>query len=434
MDKSVVPPRAPLGLPIAWWVSIGTAIGLSLGFSAVASTVFGQFVPSLSQAFGWSRAQTTLAVSFSNIPLLIMAPVFGILIDRLGAWRTLLVSQIVLPLILMSLATLQGSLTQLYISFFLIALLGAGTLPAAYTRIILTWFDRRRGVGLGVALSGVGVAALVLPPLTQAAISGFGWRAALVAISALFLIAGLVNVMTLMRIQPRSPEEIDGGAVASGEVAADPDSGTPWQAALRAPTYWLIALAFVPLGLASMGLLVNLPSILVDRGWSGSAAASMISLLGATLIFARLITGWFLDHTRTIYVVAVIFGCPVFGFLLLAGAETVPITALAVFLIAFGIGAEFDVMAFLLSRFFGPVSYGRLYGGVYASYNVGVAVGPVYLAHQFDALGSYSDALTLFAGLFLASGLLLTWVARKLSRPTLRLWEPQTQAAPTTTP
>lgn len=416
MDRSLAPPRTPLGLPIAWWVSIGTAIGLSLGFSAVASTVFGQFVPSLSQAFSWSRAETTLAVSFSNIPLLIMAPVFGILIDRLGAWRTLLVSQILLPLILMSLATLQGSLPQLYISFFLIALLGAGTLPAAYTRIILTWFDRRRGVGLGIALSGVGMAALVLPPITQALIAGFGWRSALVAISVLFLLAGLANVMTLMRIQPRNPEEIDGGAAEGAEEATDPNSGTVWQAALRSPTYWLIALAFVPLGLASMGLLVNLPAILVDRGWGRGAAASMVSLLGATLIFARLITGWFLDHTRTVYVVALIFGCPVIGFLLLAGASTVPITAVAVFLIAFGIGAEFDVMAFLLSRIFGPVSYGRLYGGIYAAYNVGVAVGPVYLAHYFDRNGNYAFPLSLFAALFLLSGLLLSWISLSVKR------------------
>ncbi|MCW3834520.1 MFS transporter [Sphingomonas canadensis] len=406
--------RRPLGLPIAWWVALGTAIGLSVGFSAVASTVFGQFVTPLSQAFGWSRGETTLAVAFANIPLLLMAPLFGVLIDRMGAWRTLCVSQVAVPLILMSLATLQGSLTQLYISFFLLALFGAGTLPAAYTRIILTWFDRRRGLGFGIALSGVGLASLVLPPISQALIGAFGWRMAIVSIGVLFLLVGGLNVATLLRIRPQGPHEIDAGAASGSHPAIDPLSGIPWRKALRTMTYWTIALAFVPLGAASMGLLVNLPSILADRGFSPLAAASGVSILGATLIFARLVTGWLLDNVSTMYVVAVIFAAPALGFFLLADSHTAGITAFAIFLIAFGIGAEFDVMAFLLSRLFGPISYGGLYGGVYAAYNIGVAVGPAYLATRFDASGTYDLALAVFAVLFLLSGAVLTIVARRV--------------------
>lgn len=409
-DRAIT--RRPLGVPIAWWVSLGTAIGLAVGFSAVASTVFGQFVPSLSKAFGWSRGETTFAVAFANIPLLVMAPLFGILVDRFGAWRTLCLSQLAVPLILISLSTLQGSLTQLYASFFLLALFGAGTLPAAYTRVILTWFDRRRGVGFGIALSGVGLAALVLPPIAQGLITTFGWRIAIILIGILFLVVGAINVATLMRIKPLGPGEIDGGAVAGAHEVINPLSGVPWRAALRTLTYWTIAIAFIPLGLASMGLLVNLPSILIDRGFPPSSAAYMISILGATLIVARLISGWLLDHVRTMLVVAAIFIAPAIGFLLLSEAETMGMTGFAIFLIAFGIGAEFDVMAFLLSRFFGPVSYGVLYGGVYASYNIGVAIGPAYLAHQFDITGSYNQALAVFAGLFLVAGCVLTIVAR----------------------
>lgn len=406
--------RTPLGLPIAWWVALGTALGLALGFSAVASTVFGQFVPALSSAFGWTRAETTLAITFANVPLLIMAPAFGILIDRLGAWRTLCVSQIAVPLILMSLATLQGSLTQLYVSFFLLSLLGAGTLPAAYTRIILTWFDRRRGIGFGIALSGVGLAALVFPPVTQILIQAVGWRASIIVIGLFFLVAGTLNAMTLMRIKPGSAAEIDAGAVLAAHPTIDPASGLDWREALRGSRYWLIALAYIPLGAASMGLLVNLPALLIDRGFSVGGFATMTAVLGATLIFARLVTGWMLDRLRTVHVVALIFTAPSIGLFLLAEAHSAELTAAAVFLIAFGIGAEFDVMAFLLSRFFGPVSYGRLYGGVYASYNIGVAVGPVYLAHQFDLTGAYGPTLMLFALLFAVAGCVLTAVSRPL--------------------
>ncbi|MBW7835743.1 MAG: MFS transporter [Sphingomonadales bacterium] len=418
MKDIATAPRTPLGIPIAWWVAFGSAIGLAVGFSAVASTVFGQFVPSLSEEFGWTRAKTTLAVAFANIPLLIMAPLFGVLIDRVGAWRTLCLSQIAVPLLLMSLATLQGGLVQLYVTFLLLALLGAGTLPAAYTRIILSWFDRRRGIGFGIALSGVGLAALILPPITQALIAMLGWRTAIVAIGVGFLAVGVLNVATLMRIRPRLPGEIDAGATGESHAAIDPNSGVVWRDALRTITYWGIALAFVPLGLASMGLLVNLPSILMDRGYSPSSAASVVSILGAALIFSRLISGWLLDHIHTMLVVAMIFATPALGFILLSGTSSATVTAIAVFLIAFGIGAEFDVMAFLLSRFFGPISYGGLYGGTYAAYNIGVAVGPTWLAHQFDVSGSYDMALLLFAGLFVLSGIMLVLVARRIPKPT----------------
>lgn len=408
-------PRAPLGLPIAWWVALGTMFGMALGFSAVTSTIYGQFIPSLSAAFGWSRGETAFAVSFANIPLLLMAPMFGLLVDRFGAWRTLVFSQLALPLIFMSLALLQGSLTQLYISFFLITLLGAGTLPGSYTRIILAWFDTRRGLGMGIAMSGVGVSALVLPPVTQGLIALFGWRVAIAAVGGILLVAGMSNCVTLMRLRPRGPEEIDGGiALAPPIVGID---GLSWREAIATTNFWLIAVAFIPLGVASMGLLVNLPSILSDQGWKQGNAALIFSLLGATMIAARLIGGGLLDRWPTVYVVMAIFASPVVGFLLLAYQSDSVSTALAIFLIAFGIGAEFDVMAYLISRFFGRISYGVLYGCVYAAYNVGVAIGPVWLAHQFDVSGTYQGALIVFGTLFLGSGLLITFVARRMPRP-----------------
>lgn len=412
-------PRRLLGFSIAWWVAAGCMLGLALGFSTVAATIFGQFVPALSTAFGWTRAETTFAMAFANIPLLVMAPAFGFIVDRVGAWRALFFSQLAVPLIVISLATLDGDLTQLYLSFFLLAVLGAGTLPAAYTRIILSWFDRRRGMGFGIALSGVGLAALIMPPITQVLIVNFGWRTAMVLVGLFLLAAGMLNVMTLLRLKPRTAAEIDGGYVPDGQAihshsSIAEDSGVQWRQALRGRRYWVMALAHIPLGVASMGFMVNIPAILIDRSFSVGLAAAMTSILGAALIFARLVTGWFLDRAPTTIIMIVVFSMPAMGFFLLAAAETPLETALGIFLIAFGIGAEFDVMAFLLSRLFGPVSYGALYGGIYAAYNIGVAMGPVYIASRFDATGSYEGPLMLFGLLFIIAATALTWVAQAI--------------------
>jgi MFS family permease len=310
---------------------------------------------------------------------------------------------------------LQGSLTQLYISFFLMTVLGSGTLPASYTRFVLSWFDTRRGLGMGIAMSGVGVAALVLPPVTQGLIALFGWRVAIAATGGILLVAGMANCLTLVRLKPRGPEEIDGGLPAAKPLPEI--DGLSWREAMATTSFWLITLAFIPLGVASMGLLVNLPSILADQGWEPGRAALIFSLLGATMIGARLLAGGLLDRWRTVYVVMAIFASPVAGFLLLASRTDGLSTALAIFLIAFGIGAEFDVMAYLISRLFGRRSYGVLYGCVYAAYNVGVSIGPVWLASQFAASGSYGHALAIFGALFLGSGMLLAYISTRLSRP-----------------
>lgn len=412
--------RRILGIPIAWWVGIGCMFGLALGFSTVLATVFGQFIPALSSEFGWTRAETTLAMSFANIPLLIMAPAFGFIVDRIGAWRALFFSQLAVPIIVLSLATLDGDLRQLYFSFFLLTVLGAGTLPAAYTRVILSWFDRRRGIGFGMALSGVGLAALVLPPVIQVTIVELGWRTAMVLVSLFLLVAGMLNVMTLLRLTPRSHAEIDGGYRPEGSEDADDhssidkNSGTHWREAIRGSRYWIMALAHIPLGIASMGFMVNVPAILIDRSFSVGLAAAMTSTLGAALIFSRLIAGWFLDHAPTRLVMIVVFSMPAIGFFILATASSPLETALGIFLVAFGVGAEFDVMAFLLSRLFGPVSYGALYGGIYAAYNIGVAIGPVYIASRFDATGTYEEPLIAFGILFIFAATTLTWVARAI--------------------
>jgi MFS family permease len=133
--------------------------------------------------------------------------------------------------------------------------------------------------------------------------------------------------------------------------------------------------------------------LLTDRGVERTVAASVASLLGATLIVARLLTGYLLDRFFAPVIVAVFLTGPVIGLLLLmSGVAGVP-AILAVVLLGLGIGAEMDFMSYLVSRYFGLRAFSRLYGLIYSSITIGVSIGPIVMGYSQQLSGTYDFGL-----------------------------------------
>ena len=151
-------------------------IGQIHAYGAIIVFTFSLFIEALSAEFGWSRAQISLAFTLPSYTIIAVAPIVGRLIDHFGVRVVLLRSSIFLGILTASLYLLDGSLWHFYAVFFLLPILGAGTFPTSYSRAIINWFDRRRGIALGIGLVGTGVGAAILPPTTSNVIALYGWR------------------------------------------------------------------------------------------------------------------------------------------------------------------------------------------------------------------------------------------------------------------
>jgi len=149
--------------------------------------------------------------------------------------------------------------------------------------------------------------------------------------------------------------------------------------------------------LALNGVIVHLSALLTDRGVSSSRAAMVVSALGGASLTGRLLTGWLLDRFAARPVSFVMLAIAAMGTLLLAVAESFGAGLLAAALIGFGTGGEFDVVPYLLSRYFGLRSLSTLYGLHWTAWGLSGVAGPLLMGRAFDATGSYEAVLVGFA-------------------------------------
>jgi MFS family permease len=379
-----------------WRVAFASAVSWFLASSLIYT--FAVFFKPLAAEFSWSREVVASAYGLMAITSAISAPLFGFALDRSGVRRVIVPCMAIVGIAFGSLALLTARQWQFYATFALLGIVGTGLSPVGYSRAVSTWFDRRRGMALGLVISGAAVAGIVQPPAAQGLIDAVGWRTAYVIVGLTLLVIGVPVVSSLIRERPG-----DHAPVHARRPGADVAK------ALRGRTFWTIVVVFFAGSVALNGAIVHLAALLTDRGVAATSAALAISTMGAASFAGRLTTGWFLDRFSGARVSFVLLSIAALGTYLLASADSFPSGAFAAALIGLGMGGELDVTPYLLSRYYGLRSFSTLYGLAYGSSSLAGAIGPILLARTFDATGSYDTLLPKIAVfMFAVATLMLT--------------------------
>jgi MFS family permease len=385
----------------AWRIVLAAWIGVAMGLTALPFYTLGIFAKPLALEFGWSRSVIQSGFTFSMLGVICSAWAAGWAIDRFGVRPVALFSQAGLALGFAGLALQTGSPTLWQANWFLFAVLGVGTTPLTWSRGIASWFDKRRGLALGIALSGTGVTALVAPPLINLIVGAYGWRAGYMAVALAIVLVAMPAVWLLFREKPRA---------AAGAAGTTPQGeGMSLGQALRSRHFWLLIVAFWVICAAVSGLIPNLVPMLTDSGLTMTEAAGYASLLGLNVMAGRLLAGWLLDRFWGPGVALVLLMPPTLACLLLAGQQW---PGAAVMMIGLAAGAEFDLIAYLCLRYFGTRNFGQIYAWQWVNFSVAAGAGPIAFAMIFDRTGSYHDALLVAAVLLVLGPLLLLGLGR----------------------
>jgi MFS family permease len=394
-----------------WWIVVVSAIGLFMGYGAIISFTFGVFSNPVAQEFGWTRTEISLAYSLSLIVYCIATPMLGRRIDRAGARRIILPSVLIFGLCLISFQLVTGSLWQFYGIYILMGLVGGGNSLVPYSGVISHWFDKRRGLALGLAAIGVGASTLIMPSLAHALITAAGWRGAYTILGLLVIFVTIPVVGFLLVDKPQQMGLLPDGDVAPPqqvERETPHTQGMTSSEALRTGTFWLLFISFLLIGISIVGCLIHLAPMLIDRGVSASTAAFATSALGGAVILGRVLSGYLLDRLFASYVAMVFFVGAAGGILILWSGAAGPWIFVAAFLIGLGMGAENDLIAYVVSRYFGLRAYAEIYGYVLISFAMGGIIGPLVMGIGFDRTGSYRFVLGVFLGLTLAGAAMMT--------------------------
>src|SRR5262245_19346929 len=282
-----------------WWVVLAAGIGSFMSYGPIIAFTFGVFIKPLSEEFGWSRADISLGFSLSLLMLSTVAPFIGRLVDRWGARKVIIPSVLLFGSGVASFYFLSANLWHfytLYVGLGLVAV-GAATLP--YLSVVSQWFDKRRGLALGLAMVGVGVGTCLMPALAQTLIDSIGWRNAYVVLG--LMVIG-VTVPVVAPFLKETPALLGLGPDGESLARARTDHGgghAPGMSrheAWRAPTFWLIVAAFFLMSVRVHGCLIHLVPLLTGRGLSAHSAALATSLLGGALLIGRVGAGYLLDR------------------------------------------------------------------------------------------------------------------------------------------
>ncbi|MEN5229552.1 MFS transporter [Brevundimonas naejangsanensis] len=396
-----------------WPVVVAAMLGIGLGLSPVPLYTTGALAPHLAQAFGWGFGQIMAGLTVMTLTVLLAAPVVGMLADRFGVRLVALISVVLFGISFMGFALSNGSLVLYYATWAVMAVAGAGTLPITWTRAVNNWFEARKGLALGVALLGTGLFGFLVKPLTAWLVAEFGWRGAYVAIGALPLILALPIGYFWFKDKGSAAGESVAERRARQAALSESTPGLTFGQTLREWRFWLLGVAFLLVSFAVGGSIPNMEKILGQAGFGASDIVWLASLIGLSVIIGRILGGWLIDRFWAPGVAFIFLAIPALAYWhLAAGGTDVTVTALSIFVIGFAAGLEYDLMAFLVARYFGMKGYGGIYGALYGFFALGAGFGPVVFGAGFDKSGSYAGPLHVSAVLLLVSAVLLLMMGR----------------------
>jgi MFS family permease len=386
----------------AWSVVAGAGLLMFVNLGPVLYYTSGVFTKAITDDTGWTRGTIAAAGLPANLLITSTLPLVGWAVDAYGTRRIALLSSILFAIGMSLLG--QFSQTPALYSLLLVVAYACGfaLTPLPYAQIVSGWFDKRRGLALGLMLTMSGLATALFPPLSSALITEFGWRNAYALLGfVVFAIAAFAAVVLL-----RDPPQLANRTLGR----EDSTPGLPVRSALTRRAFWTLFAGFFLISIAIGGGSTSLPLILTDRGVPPQQASFIMTIVGATMVVGRLSLGALLDRMFAPRLTAMVFLAPTvaFGVLLLPDTTSANAMIAAGFL-GLALGAEVDALTYIVSRAFGIRYLGRILGFLMVAFTLGLAFGPALFGKIHDQFQNYELALWGAAGISaLASALIAT--------------------------
>ncbi|WP_321871834.1 MFS transporter [Paraburkholderia tropica] len=381
----------------------GAAVGMAFGYAPMFNATAGIFAPSILQEFHWTHEQAAVSYAASMGGLAVASPLIGVLMDRFGVRRVILVSAIVFSLALACMGIQSGERGTWLALSIIVGVFGAATSVLGYLAILPQWFDKRLGLATGFAMIGLGAGAAAAPAAAHYLISMLHWRHAYQVLAGVSFVG---SMLALSLLKERRPSTLaDKHAARHSSMPAGDLPFSPVKLGV------IFVVAFLASS-ATLSLNPHLPALLLDRGLSGAAAAKCASAVGIGLLIGRLLSGFLMDRFHAPFVGATFLLAGACGTLLLLNATSLQSALLASALAGLAIGAEGDLLSYLVRAYLGMKKFGRNYGIAFAGYALGAVFGPLAAGRYVDTYGNFELPLQVAPALLIAASLLLISLGR----------------------
>jgi len=388
-----------------------------MGYSVINLHAFGigAFVRPLELAFGWPRADVMLGLTAASASGTLIYPIGGAMLDRFGARIVGLIGVAIVCAGIALLSLADGTLSN-WIAIWLFISCGVALVQGTtWTSVVAARFEHARGLAIAAVLNGSALTASIVPLVSTALIISLGWRWAFVGVAIIWFAVAFPLVFMLFRTSP----DLDRGSGSRNSTEPRQLSGVTLAEALRMPAYWRIIFCMFTFILYTMALSPNLIVLLTEKGATPAKAAQIAALMGVFGLIARLGVGHLLDRLPPRLVATSVFVLPIVGgaILLMDNPGMVPL-ALSVACFGATIGAENDVLYFLVARYCGLRRFGALLGIIASAGAVAGTIAPVAAGWMHDRTGSYDSTVMVLIILMAISALATATIGQPDPRAT----------------
>jgi MFS family permease len=355
------------------WVVVGAAfVAMALVFGVAYS--FGAFFAPMAAEFHAGSGATSIIFSVTAFLWFTLGAISGWAGDRFGTRRVLAVGAVVMGTGLV----LTSFVHQLWLGYLTYGIgVGVGT-ACGYVPMVAaagSWFDRRQGLAIGVAVSGIGIGTLAGAPVATALIGLYGWRQT-------YLIFGIVSFLVLA-----------GCGLLAQRPARSMQARLGLGRALRSREFLTLYLSVLLTGFGLFTFFVHLVPYAELRGIRPLAAASLLAVVGVFSTLGRLALGPIADRVgrlRTLQVAVFAMAASYLIWLSEPGYG-----GLAVFAAIMGAayGGWVAITPSVLAELFGSEGLGGTAGALYTGAGIGALLGAPLAGYVVDATGSYRPAI-----------------------------------------
>jgi MFS family permease len=396
--------RLSAGQRQAWLLLAACFVTFSVGAACMHS--YTVFLIAFIEAFGWTRAESSIAYSVSQMITGATSPLVGVLVDRLGPKRLVLIGGALLAVGLLA-SSQAHSLWQVILLYGVLMTLGANCLGlVVFVPILSRRFVRHRGTAVAVVQSANGFARAFSAPLSQVLIAGLGWRGAYLAQGG-FMAAAVLPLAAMFRSS-------DADNPTASNQAGLP-SGWTLRLAARTPHFWLLFLVYVFTGLGSFLVALHQLAFAVTIGFDKLYAAEVLGLGAFLSLPGVIVTGWMSDHIGRELSAVVTYGTSIFG-VVCAMLISSPDQHLLLWLHScfFGLtwGARGPAITAKTADLFPGPRLGTILGAITIGTGVGSAAGSWLAGWSFDMTGSYHVAFGLSIFFYVCGGVAF-WLLRR---------------------
>ncbi|HST76265.1 MAG TPA: MFS transporter [Acetobacteraceae bacterium] len=413
MQSSLPRPRPRLNI----WVVLAASFA-TFAIAAGMMQSYTVFLVSFIQVFAWSRAESSVAYSVSQLVNGLSSPVVGALVDRLGSRRLVLLGGALLTLGLIGSAH-ATALWHVILLYGVVMTIGANCLGmVVFAPLISRHFVRRRGMAVSVLQSANGAGRAISAPGAQLLISGFGWRGAYLAEGALMGLLVLPLAMLFRGADRPATDVALAGPTAAPAAVAEPRQNWTLGEAMRTRQFWLLFIVYLCTGLGSFLVSLHQLAFAVDQGFDRLYAAGVLGMGSFLAIPGIILTGTSSDYIGRELSAIIAYGVSILG-VVFALFITGPGDTWLLWLHAcfFGLtwGARGPTITAKTADLFPGPRLGTILGVITVGTGIGSAVGAWAAGWVFDMTGSYHVAFGLSIAAY-ATGCVAFWALRSPPR------------------